>query len=424
MNYNFDEIINRRGSDSVKWDQYGEDVLPMWVADMDFKASPAIIKALQKRLDHGVFGYEKVPQAYFDAISSWFSRRHGWTWITRDNVIPTTGVIAAYGACIKAFTRPGDRVIVMSPCYNAFFPVVRNNGCLVAESPLIYEDGKYSIDFDSLEELASDPRTPVLLLCNPQNPVGRVWTRAELLRVGEICVRNNVFVIADEIHCEITAPGVEYVPYGTLPSEMVLRSATCCSPTKPFNIAGIQIANVIALDPDVVRRIDRAINDNECCDVNVFGVTALMAAYNESEGWLDAFREYIWENERTVRAFLAEHLPMVTAPPLEGTYLMWLDFSALAVPQHHCCHHHDEEEHHCHHDEKEEGHCCHHRFPVPLGFSRAFGEYLRKNGLALCDGPLYGEYTGEGFMRLNLACPRATLLDGLHRLSTAITRLG
>ena len=384
MNYSFDHCPNRRGTESVKWDKYSPDVLPLWVADMDFPAAPAILAALQRRLDHGVFGYELVPQDYYDAISSWFSRRHGWEGITREMVIPTTGVIPAYSAAIKAFTRSGDRVIVQTPCYNAFFPAVRNNGCREAVNELRCVDGRFEMDFDGLEELAADGRTTAMLLCNPHNPVGRVWTREELQRVGEICLRHGVFVISDEIHCELTRPGTGYVPFATLPPEIVRNSCTCCSPTKPFNIAGIQIANIIACDPDVVRRIDRAINDNECCDVNVFGVAALKAAYNESEGWLDALRDYIWENERLVRETFARELPAVTMPALEGTYLMWLDCRAVCRS------------------------------------SERLAEHLRVTAqVALCPGSWYGE-AGEGFLRLNIACPRSTLLDALSRLLSGL----
>ena len=390
MNYSFDHCPNRHGTESVKWDRYAPDVLPLWVADMDFPAAPAILAALQRRLDHGVFGYELVPQDYYDAISSWFSRRHGWEGITREMVIPTTGVIPAYSAAIKAFTRPGDRVIVQTPCYNAFFPAVRNNGCREAVNELRCVDGRFEMDFDGLEELAADGRTTAMLLCNPHNPVGRVWTREELQRVGEICLRHGVFVISDEIHCELTRPGTGYVPFATLPPEIVRNSCTCCSPTKPFNIAGIQIANIIARDPDVVRRIDRAINDNECCDVNVFGVAALKAAYNESEGWLDALRDYIWENERLVRETFARELPTVTMPALEGTYLMWLDCRALVTPD------------------------------LIGGLSERLAAHLRDTAqVALCPGSWYGE-AGEGFLRLNIACPRSTLLAALSRLLSGL----
>ena len=323
--YNFDEIIPRRNTASVKWDLFEEDTLPLWVADMDFKASPAILAALQKRLDHGVFGYELVPQSYYDAITDWFDRRHGWKGITREQIIPTTGVIPAYSACIKAMARIGDNVIVQTPVYNAFFPAIRNNGCRELCNTLIYKDNTYTIDWEDLERKAADPKTTVMLVCNPHNPAGRVWTREELERIGRICLKNGVFVISDEIHCELTYPGHDYTPWATLPEELVRNSATCISPTKSFNIAGIQIANIFAADPDVRRRIDRAINDNECCDVNVFGCAALEAAYNESEEWLDTLRAYLYENAKLVYAYLKEEIPQVTALPLEGTYLMWLD---------------------------------------------------------------------------------------------------
>ena len=389
--YNFDEIVPRRGTASVKWDLFEENALPMWVADMDFRTAPAILAALRRRLDHGVFGYELVPQSYYDAIASWFDRRHGWKGITREHLIPTTGVIAAYSACIKAFSRPGDNVIVQTPCYNAFFPAIRNNGCRELCNSLTYKDVTYTIDWADLEMKAADPKTTVLLLCNPHNPAGRVWTREELERIGRICLAHGVFVISDEIHCELTYPGHDYVPYATLPEELVRNSASCISPTKAFNVAGIQIANVFAADPDAVRRIDRAINDNECCDVNVFGCAALEAAYNESEDWLDALRDYLYENARTVYAFLKEELPSVKALPLEGTYLMWLDFRAV----------------------RHEG--------EPLeGFSERFADHLRHGaGLVLSTGTIYGA-DAEGFERLNIACPRATLIEGLKRLRAGV----
>ena len=385
--FNFDEIIPRRGTASVKWDLFEEEALPLWVADMDFKAAPAILEALRGRLEHGVFGYELVPQSYFDAVSNWFDRRHGWKGITREHLIPTTGVIAAYAACIKAFTRPGDNVIVQTPCYNAFFPAIRNNGCRELCNSLVYKDNAYSIDWQDLERKAADPKTTAMLLCNPHNPAGRVWTREELETIGRICLAHGVFVISDEIHCELTYPGHDYTPFATLPEELVRNSASCISPTKAFNIAGIQIANVFASDPDAVRRIDRAINDNECCDVNVFGCAALEAAYNESEGWLDALRDYLYENSRLVYAYLKEEIPQVKALPLEGTYLMWLDCRAAR-----------------HEGEPFEG------------FSERFAEHLRNEArLVLSTGTIYGA-DGEGFERLNIACPRTTLTEALGRL--------
>jgi cystathionine beta-lyase len=356
----------------------------MWVADMDFEVAPEIRAALQKRLDHGVFGYELIPDSYFTVMSQWFASRHGWEGIGRENIVPTTGVIAAYSAAIKAMTRPGDKVLVMTPCYNAFFPAIRNNKCEQLVSPLKFDGKHFIVDWDDFEAKAAQAK--VFLLCNPHNPVGRVWTREELLLMAEICRRNNVFVVADEIHCELTYPGHDYTPWATLPEEFVKNSVSCISPTKAFNIAGIQIANIYASVPEILAKMDRAINDNECCDVNVFGVAALQAAYSEGGPWLDALRNYLYHNARTVCCFLEDELPEVVCPPLEGTYLMWLDCRAALKPG------------------------------EPLeGFSERFAKHLReKHGLVLSTGTIYGD-AAEGFERLNIACPRTRLLDGLTR---------
>ena len=388
MTYNFDQCPDRRGTESVKWDLY-PGTLPMWVADMDFAVAPEIREALQKRLDHGVFGYELVPDDYYEIMGRWFASRHGWEGIGRENIVPTTGVIAAYSAAIKAMTVPGDKVMVMTPCYNAFFPAIRNNKCVQLDCPLRFNGKQYIVDWDLFEQCAGQAR--VLLLCNPHNPVGRVWTREELLLMAEICRRNGVFVISDEIHCELTYPGHDYTPWATLPAEYVKNSVSCISPTKAFNIAGIQIANIYAANPEILKKMDRAINDNECCDVNVFGVTALKAAYGKGGPWLDALRNYLYHNARTVCCFLEDELPGVVVPPLEGTYLMWLDCRWAL------------------------------RHGEPLeGFSERLAAFLReKHGLTLSTGTIYGA-AGEGFERLNIACPRTRLLDGLDRFKDGI----
>lgn len=391
MKFNFDETVSRRGTDCVKWDEFAGETVPMWIADMDFKAAPAIQNALQKRLDHGVFGYELVPAAYYDAITRWFSARHDWSGFSRKDIIYTTSVISAYSACIKAMTKPGDKVIIQTPVYNCFFPAIRNNGCEASCNTLIYKDGKYSIDFEDLEKKAADPKATVLLLCNPHNPGGRVWTRGELERIAVICMKHDVFVISDEIHGELTYPGHDYTPYGTLAPEMVKRSATCVSPTKAFNIAGIQIANIIATDPEVHHKIDRAINENECCDVNVFGVTALMAAYNESGEWLDQLRCYLFDNAKAVYEYMGSEFPQIKILPLEGTYLMWMDCRAIL----------------------KEG-------EQPEGFSERLTAHLRENaGLIVSSGTIYGA-DGEGFIRFNIACPRSQVNEALDRLKKGL----
>ena len=386
--YNFDVCPDRQGTESVKWDLY-PGTLPMWVADMDFRVAPEIQEALQKRLDHGVFGYELIPDNYFEVMGRWFAQRHGWEGIARENIVPTTGVIAAYSAAIKAMTVPGDKVLVMTPCYNAFFPAIRNNKCGQLESPLKFDGKHFIVDWDDFEAKVKQAR--VFLLCNPHNPVGRVWTREELLLMAEICRRNNVFVVSDEIHCELTYPGHDSTPWATLPEQYGKTSVSCSSPTKAFNIAGIQIANIFAADPDILKKMDRAINDNECCDVNVFGVTALQAAYGKGGPWLDQLRNYLYHNARTVCCFLEDEIPGVVCPPLEGTYLMWLDCRCALKPG------------------------------EPLeGFSERLANHLReKHGLVLSTGTIYGA-AGEGFERLNIACPRTRLLDGLDRLKQGL----
>lgn len=386
MKYDFDEIVPRRGTNSYKWDSAKDaDVLPMWVADMDFRTAPAVIEALQKRVAHGIFGYTRVPDEYYDAVTSWFARRHGWT-IDREWMIYTSGVVPAVSAVIKALTEPGDNVLVQTPVYNCFFSSIRNNGCFIVQSPLLRKGDTYEMDFDDLERKAADPRTKVMLLCNPHNPVGRVWTRDELSRLGNICISNGVTVVSDEIHCELVYPGYEYTPFASLSEAFLHRSVTCLSPSKAFNIAGLQIANIVAYDKEVRQSIDRAININEVCDVNPFGVAATIAAYNEGEEWLSQLIDYLGENYRVMKEFCDKHLPEFPLAKLEGTYLVWMDCSALKKRS-----------------------------------SYVIEDELHDNAkLWLNAGLMYG-IEGETFMRWNIACPRSQMLEGLRRFKAYVT---
>ena len=380
MKYNFDEIVPRRGTGSVKWDgAEQEGVIPMWVADMDFRTAPAIIDAVESRAQHGIFGYTRVPDAYYQAVIGWFGRRHGFR-IEKDWIIYVPGVVPALSAIIKAMTSPGDKVILQTPVYNCFFSSVRNNGCEVCSSPLVYRDVMYSIDFDDLERKAADPEATLMILCNPHNPGGRVWTREELTRIGEICLRHNVFVIADEIHCELTFPGHDYTPFASISGEFLMHSATCSSPSKAFNTAGLQIANIVCADPAARARIDRAVNINEVCDVNPFGVAGLIAAYNESGDWLDQLKVYIYDNYIYLKDFFAQKLPEFPILPLEGTYLVWVDCSVLGI-----------------------------------GSQKIEDSLLSGQKLWINAGIHYGE-DGDRFIRVNIACPRKTLEEGLSRL--------
>ena len=378
MKYDFDKITDRRATNSYKWDSAPEGVLPMWVADMDFRTAPAIIDALQKRVAHGIFGYTRVPDAYYDAVTSWFSRRHGWD-IDREWIIYTSGVVPAVSAVIKALTVPGDKVIVQTPVYNCFFSSIRNNGCEIVSNPLRRIGDTYEMDFDALERCAADPRAKVMLLCNPHNPAGRVWTPDELTRLGNICLRNGVTVVADEIHCELVYQGFKYTPFASLSDAFLHRSVTCVSPSKAFNIAGLQIANIVAFDNDLRRRIDKAININEVCDVNPFGVAATIAAYNEGEEWLCQLLDYLHGNYEAMAEFCRRELPEFPIARLEGTYLVWMDCSSLGMSS-------DALEH----------------------------ALLDDACLWLNAGTMYGA-EGEGYMRWNIACPRSVMLDGLSR---------
>ena len=323
MKYNFDELIERRGTNCVKWDESpSPEVIPLWVADMDFRVAPAIQKVLQQRVEHGVFGYNIVPESYYEAVISWFHRRHQWD-IQRSWILYTTAVVPAMSCVIKALTMPGEKVLILSPAYNCFFSSIKNNGCEVLESPLKAVGDTFEVDFDDFESKCADEKTTLFLLCNPHNPSGRVWTKEELQRMYDICKRHGVKVASDEIHCELIMPGHEFVPFGTITDDGVVMN----SPSKNFNTAGLQIANIICSHPSWRRRIDRAININEVCDVNPFGIVALQAAYNESEDWIDELNQYLWGNYQLLCDFIGENIPQWKVCRLEGTYLPWVDIS-------------------------------------------------------------------------------------------------
>lgn len=382
---NFDEIIPRRGTNSYKWDSAtSDDILPMWVADMDFRTAPAIIEALQQRVAHGIFGYTRVPDAYYESVIHWFSHRHGWK-IERDWMIYTSGVVPALSAIIKALTTPGDGVLVQTPVYNCFFSSIRNNGCTIVSNPLVRIGNTYVIDYEDLEQKAVNPKTRLMLLCNPHNPAGRVWTREELERIGDICLRHGVTVVSDEIHCELVYPGHTYTPFASLSERFLNNSITCLSPSKAFNMAGLQIANIVSSDADVLRKIDRAININEVCDVNPFGITATIAAYNEGEEWLSQLIDYLYQNYLYMKHFCTEYLPHFPLTDLQGTYLVWMDCRTLGIPS----------------EELEE-------------------QLTEKAKLWLNAGTMYGP-EGEGFMRWNIACPRTALVEGLKRFTEFVT---
>ena len=388
--YNFDREIDRKKTNSLKCDFAVErgrvvDVLPLWVADMDFQAPKPVLDALQNAVSHGIFGYSEVKGEYFDVLYRWFDSRFDWQ-PKSEWLVKTPGVVFALAMAVRALTKEGDSVLIQPPVYYPFFEVIRDNNRKIVESPLLLADGHYEIDFDDLEEKIASQNVKLFLLCSPHNPVGRVWTKEELQKLGELCDRYHVFVVADEIHCELVYEGHDYTPFASLSKRFRQNSVTCVSPSKAFNLAGLQIANIIAADEGVRRRIDRAININEVCDVNPFGVIATIAAYNEGGAWLDALRKYLWENYEYLCRFFEQRLPQYPVLPLEGTYLVWIDCRASSI-----------------------------------GSDATTLRLQEEQKLMVNSGTLYGP-GGEGFIRLNIACPRTLLADGLERIAHVLVQ--
>ena len=391
MKYDFDTVYDRHDTNSVKWDLCPDpEVIPMWVADMDFKAAPFIMDAVRKRVEHGIFGYTHVPERYYDAVIDWFGRRRSWE-IKREWIRYISGIVPALSVVIDALTEPGDKVVFQTPAYNCFFSCVKNNGRGALESPLIYDESgeqpTFRMDFEDLERKCSDPAAKLFILCNPQNPAGRVWTREELRRTGEICLRHGIPVISDEIHCELEMPGYKYTSFAEVCPE--LKPLIFCSPSKSFNIAGLEIANMICADPAVMAKVRKVQEDLEMWLLNPLGVEALVAAYSpEGEEWLKELNAYIYANFQLLRDTLAAKCPQVKVCKLEGTYLAWVDCKALTA----------------------------------RGITAdAIQDSLKANEKVwINSGAMYGD---GNFMRINLACPRATLVEGLDRVTAGLNRL-
>ena len=385
MKYDFDELVERRNTGCVKWDECPNDeVIPLWVADMDFKAAPAIQEAIRKRAEHGVFGYTYVDDSYYDAVISWFQRRHDWT-IHREEILYTIGVVPAMSVAIKALTMPGEKVLILSPDYNCFFSSVKNNGCEVLETVLKRVGDSFEVDWADFEAKCADEKTTVFLLCNPHNPTGRVWSKTELMRMNDICLKYNVKVVSDEIHCELVMPSYKFQPFAAVSESCRQNSVILNSPSKSFNIAGLQTANIICSQPEWRRRLDRAININEVCDLNPFGPVALKAAYNESEDWIDALNEYIYGNYQFLCDFIGKEIPQWHVCKLEGTYLPWIDISAMNTTAQALC-----------------------------------DKLLKEAKVWLNPGTMYGPQSGEKYVRINIATQRSRLKDALLRIKACL----
>ena len=376
--YDFESVIDRKGTNSLKWDFFGDD-LPMWVADMDFMVAPAIQKAVMKRASHPVFGYTVVPDELFDAYIGWWDRRYGFR-MSREEMAYSIGVMPSISSMIRCLTDVGDEILIQSPVYHVFYYVIEDNGRKVLENELIYENGEYRIDFDDLDEKLS--KVKMMILCNPHNPIGKIWSREDLARIDELCKSHGVILISDEIHCDLTDPGVKYNPF--MPSDNVV---TCLSPSKSFNIAGFQSSVIHTKNKELLEAIKNQMHIDNSDSCNVFAVTAVMAAYNDSEDWLDELKEVLYENKQTVKEFLASELPVVKLVECDATYLLWLDCSALRMP------------------------------------SKALSGFLRQNqGLFLSAGSDFGR-NGDDFLRMNIACPPELLSEGLMKLKEGVIAL-
>lgn len=384
MKYNFDEVIDRTGTNSYKWD-IAEGELPMWVADMDFRTAPEIIKAITERAEHGVFGYSTIPDEWYSAYINWWKNRHGIEY-KKSELIFSTGVIPIISSCVRKLTTPAENVLIMTPVYNIFYNCIRNNGRNVQEFPLDYENGTYSIDFDRLDKALSDPQTTLMLLCNPHNPIGRIWDRETLAKIGDLAYDNGVTVISDEIHCDLTDPGCEYVPFASVSEKCRDNCVVCISPTKSFNLAGLQTAAAAVPNARLRHKVWRALNTDEVAEPNAFAVQAAKAAFEQGGEWLDELRQYLYDNKQLVSRFITKEIPLIKLVPSDATYLLWLDCTSLGIT------------------------------------SRELAKHIRKStGLYLSSGDIYG--SRECFLRMNIACPKAMVQDGLERLLKAVRTL-
>ena len=380
--FNFDKEINRRNTNAEKW-KVEENELPMWVADMDFEAAPVIRKALETRFKHGVFGYSSITDDWYQAYIGWWKHRHNFT-LQKDWLIFTTGVVPAISSIVRKLTTPAEKVLIQTPVYNIFFNSILNNGRVALESPLVLKNNRYEMDFEQLEKDLSDAQTTLMILCNPQNPGGRIWTKEELIRVAELCKKYGVTVISDEVHCDLTVNGKKYVPFASVSDTAREISITCMSPGKSFNIAGLHTAAVSVPNEILRNKVNRGLNTDEVAEPNAFAIEAAVAAYSGGAEWLDALNGYLDESRKMVLDFIAGEIPEIKVIEKEATYLFWIDVRGL----------------------KNAG--------------KGFAKELRlTTGLYLTDGRAYGK-AGEGFVRMNIACTKKNLKDGLERLKTGV----
>lgn len=381
--YNFDRIIDRSGTNSLKWDIKKEE-LPMWVADMDFEVSDEIVKALEERVKNHIYGYNIIPDEWYESYIAWWKNRHQYE-IKKEWLMFSTGVVPSISSVVRRVTSPGEKVLVQTPVYNIFFNSICNNGRYVLESQLVYKDGKYSIDFSDLEKKLSDPQTTLMILCNPHNPIGKIWDKDTLSKIGDLCYKHNVLVLSDEIHCDLTKPGCDYVPFQSVSDVCKYNSIACLAPTKTFNIAGLQTSAVCIPNKKIYDKVYRGINNDEIAEPNTFAIQAAIAAFTKGGIWLDELREYIEKNKLIVKEYISRELPMLHLVDSDATYLLWIDCGKVT------------------------------------NNSIELTDFIRKQtGLFLSNGSQYGD-SGKKFIRMNIACPKEILIDGLNRFKLGIT---
>ncbi len=393
MKYNFNEVIDRTNYHSEKWDdierKFGvdaKDILPMWIADMEFKTPKPVIEAIKKAAEHGIFGYSSRSSSYYQEIINWMKKKYNWN-IKKDYIAYSPGVVPALSFIIRGFTHPGDKVIIQPPVYYPFSWVIENNGCRIINNPLILEKGKYFMDFEDLEKKVDDPRVKILILCSPHNPVGRVWQKEELKKLGEICLKNDVLVISDEIHADILFEGNKHTVFSSISSEFAQNSITCNAPSKTFNLAGLQTSVIIIPNKKHYQNYNNILNGLHLGDNNFFGLVALEAAYKYGEEWLSQMLFYLNENLRFLKKYLEEKIPKIKLIQPEGTYLIWLDCRQLRLKD------------------------------------KDLNEFMIKKAKVALDAGFWFGKEGEGFVRMNIACPRLFLKEGIERIEKAVNNI-
>ncbi|GED29990.1 MalY/PatB family protein [Brevibacillus centrosporus] len=388
MRYDFDKVINRLNTASVKWDEvdriFGDkDLLPLWVADMDFQVPAPVTDALRARVEHGIFGYTERPESYYEAVIGWMERRHQWS-VQKEWICHCPGVVPALSYLVQVFTQPGDKVIIQPPVYHPFTSVVADNGREVVHNPLKYEEGRYFMDFEDLRQ-KMDPSVKLLILCNPHNPGGRVWTKEELTELGNICLENNVMVISDEIHGDLILKGHKHIPFAAISEEFAQNSIICTAPSKTFNMAGMQTSNIIIPNQEYREAFQKMMSTLVLRMTNTFGVVATEAAYRHGDEWLDQLLVYLQGNLDFLTEYIETHIKGIKVIQPEGTYLVWLDCRELGMD------------------------------------TKGLQEFMGKQAkVAVNQGHVFGP-GGEQFIRLNMACPRSLIEEGLERIAKAVS---